>query len=406
MNDLMTDSAADPLGAFLPGPRVTLPPTGLGPLNGLSFASKDIFDIAGHVTGCGNPDWARTHVPALSHAAAVAKVLEAGANLVGKTITDELAYSLNGQNHHYGTPTNSNAPGRIPGGSSCGSASAVAGGACDFALGSDTGGSVRVPGSYCGLYGLRPTHGRVDIAGVMPLAPSFDTVGWFARVPEVLTAVGEVLLGPDAEETEFARVTLVEDALALAGPSAQQALAPHIEALGHRFGGMGSVLLAEPDGYDAWMWHFRKLQGQEIWQVHGAWIEEVQPTFGPEIAERFDWVRSIKNEDLSDCREARQELTKRMEALCGNDSLLCLPTVPDIAPLMSISGKDLLDHRGRVLSLTCPSGLSGLPQVTLPLAQISGSPLGLSLIAPRGRDRALLDFASTFATQQLGGGEG
>ena len=406
MSDILMDSGNDPLGAFMPGPRLTLPPSGMGPLNGLSFGSKDIFDIAGHVTGCGNPDWARTHMPAPVHAPAVAKVLAAGANLVGKTITDELAYSLNGQNHHYGTPTNSNAPGRIPGGSSSGSASAVAGGACDFALGSDTGGSVRTPASYCGLYGLRPTHGRVDISGVMPLAPSFDVVGWFAREPDVLTAVGEVLLGPDDEDFAFADLLLVEDALGLASEAAQAALAPSIEAAGHRFGGAGRVRLSEPDGFEAWMWRFRRLQGQEIWGVHGGWIEEVQPAFGSEIAERFDWVRSIKDNDLSDCRAARAALTERMEELCGQATLLCLPTAPDIAPLMSIAGEELLLHRGRVLSLTCLSGLSGLPQVTLPLAQVNGCPLGLSFIGPRGSDQALLTFAAAFATQQTGGGEG
>ncbi len=406
MSDTLLDSGRDPLGAFMPGERLTLPPTGMGPLNGLSFGSKDIFDIAGHVTGCGNPDWARTHMPAPADAAAVASVLAAGANLVGKTITDELAYSLNGQNYHYGTPTNSNAPGRIPGGSSSGSASAVAGGACDFALGSDTGGSVRVPGSYCGVYGLRPTHGRVDIAGVMPLAPSFDVVGWFAREPDVLTAVGEVLLGPDDEDFVFADLLLVEDALALASDAAQAALAPLIEAASHRFGGAGRVRLNEPDGYEAWMWRFRRLQAQEVWGVHGAWIEEVQPSFGPEIAERFEWVRSIKDKDLSDCRAARAALTERMEELCGHATLLCLPTAPDIAPLMSISGEDLLQHRGRLLNLTAPAGLSGLPQVTLPLAQVNGCPLGLSFIGPRGSDQALLRFAAAFATQLTGGEEG
>ena len=185
----------DELGAFLPGPRISIGGARQGKLEGLRFAVKDIFDLAGTVTGCGNPDWARSHTEARVHAPVVQALLDAGASVAGKVITDELAYSLNGQNFHYGTPVNVNAPRRICGGSSCGSASATAGAAVDFALGSDTGGSVRIPASYCGLYGLRPSHGRITLEGVMPLAPSFDTVGWFARDAELFCRVGEVMLG-------------------------------------------------------------------------------------------------------------------------------------------------------------------------------------------------------------------
>src|SRR3546814_654433 len=184
----------DGRGAFITHAEVRIDGAADGPLAGVTFAAKDIFDTAGHVTGCGNPDWLRTHSPAVETAPVVHTLLEAGATLVGKTLTDEIAYSLNGENVHYGTPINVNAPGRIPGGSSNGSAAAVAGGLVDFALGSDTGGSVRVPASYCGIYGLRPTHDRISLDGVMPLAPSFDTVGWFAREADLIARVGQVLL--------------------------------------------------------------------------------------------------------------------------------------------------------------------------------------------------------------------
>ena len=151
-------------------------------MQGLTFAAKDdLFDIAGYVTGCGNPDWARTHDPATKTASAIERQVSAGASLAGKTHTNELAYSLNGENHSYGTPINTLAPDRVPGGSSGGSASAVAAGLPDFALGTDTGGSVRVSASYCGLYGIRPDARSIAIDGCMPLAPDFDTVGWFAR---------------------------------------------------------------------------------------------------------------------------------------------------------------------------------------------------------------------------------
>lgn len=168
---------SDPLNAFVPGSQVFIPGVAEGPLAGLRFAAKDIFDIAGHVTGGGNPDWARTHGSATAHAPVVQKLLDAGATLIGKTITDELTRGILGVNAHYGTPVNPAAPDRVPGGSSSGSASAVAGGLVDFALGSDTGGSVRIPSSFCGLYGLRPTHNRIPLEGILEQSASFDTIG-------------------------------------------------------------------------------------------------------------------------------------------------------------------------------------------------------------------------------------
>jgi amidase len=184
----------DPLNAICRHTHVALAGSGSGPLTGLTFAAKDVFDIAGHRTGNGNPVWLETHPPAERTASAVQRLLDAGARMVGKTHTDDMAYSLNGENVHYGTPVNPVAPGRIPGGSSSGSVAAVAGGLVDFALGTDCGGSVRLPASYCGVYGLRPTHGLVPADGVVPLAPSFDTVGWFARDAALMRRIGEVLL--------------------------------------------------------------------------------------------------------------------------------------------------------------------------------------------------------------------
>ncbi len=403
----MTETSSrdrDPLGAFVPGGRFEIGPEGVGPhgvgpLAGLDVAVKDIFDIAGRVTGCGNPDWARTHGPAERHAAAVASLLQAGARVVGKAVTDELAYSLNGQNFHYGTPANSNAPGRIPGGSSSGSAAAVAGGLCDSALGSDTGGSIRVPASYCGLYGLRPTHGRVDIAGVMPLAPSFDTVGWFAREAETLEAVGAVLLGEDPAAAAPERLLVAEDAWELAEPAAREALAPWRERLEQRLGKAEALRPGEPGGgLGEWMLRFRTIQAGEIWQVHGDWIRETRPGFGPEIAERFAWVESIAEAEVAAAREARAEFSGRLRERLAPGSVLLLPTAPSIAPRLDADAESLRQHRGHVLSLTAIAGLSGLPQVSLPLARLEGCPLGLSLIGPAGSDRALLAFARQLAS--------
>ncbi len=389
----------DSLGAFVPGNDLRLDGAAEGPLRGLEFAAKDIYDVAGHVTGCGNPDWARSHPPAAASAWAVEAWLAAGATLAGKTITDELAYSLNGQNAHYGTPTNVNAPGRIPGGSSSGSAAAVAGGLVDLALGSDTGGSVRVPASYCGIYGIRTTHGRVPLAGVMPLAASFDTVGWFARDAGLLLRAGKVLLGDEADAPAPGRLLLTEDAFALAAPEVQAALAPLIVRLEARLGKAESVTLGEPGGgLTAWMLRFRTLQAREIVIQHSAWIDEVQPKFGAEVGARLDWARSITDADVEAAKPAREAFTRRVTGLLGDDGIICLPAAAGIAPLATASAEARVEHRNRTLSLTSVAGLARLPQISLPLAQVEGCPLALGLIGPPGSDRRLLAFAEAFVS--------
>ncbi len=392
----------DALGAFVPAPQPQIPGRATGHLAGLRFAAKDIFDVAGFVTGCGNPDWARSHGPAAAHAPVVQALLEAGAELAGKTLTDELAYSLNGQNFHYGTPTNVNAPGRIPGGSSSGSAAAVAGGLVDFALGSDTGGSIRIPASYCGIFGLRPSHGRISLDGVMPLAPSFDTVGWFTRDAELLHRVGVVLFGSAAgTATRWQRLLLAEDAFALATPAAAAALAPLVGRLEQRLTPGEKVRAAgAEDSLEDWMWRFRHIQAREIMATHAAWIAETKPTFGPESQERFDWAAGITEAQAAPAREAREVFAARLTGLLGDDALLCLPAAPGIAPRCDSDAEQLKAHRSAVLCLTSIAGLARLPQVSLPLARVEGCPLGLSLIAPRGADEDLLAFAEAFCATE------
>lgn len=388
----------DTVGAFVPGGLFVVEGAAEGPLEGLGFAAKDIIDIAGHVTGCGNPDWARTHPPAVRHAPVVQTLLDAGARLVGKTVTDELAFSVNGQNTHYGTPANVNAPGRIPGGSSCGSAAAAAAGLADVALGSDTGGSIRIPASYCGLFGIRPTHGRISLEGVMPLAPSFDTLGWFAPNAELLKRTGEVLFGETAEGARLPEGLLIaEDAFAVLRPEARARLDPWVKGLEARLGHAQEVEIGEPgDGLHAWMQRFRIIQGREVWRVHGPWITERQPRFAQDIAARFDWARTITAEDAAQVARRREAFVARMDGLLSDGRVLCLPTAPGIAPRTDASADEFGRHRDRVIGLTCAAGLAGLPQITMPLGQVSGCPLGLSLMGARGADLSLLAFAESF----------
>ena len=379
----------DRYNAFCRHTQVELAGAPEGPLRGLTFAVKDVFDIAGHRTGNGNPVWLETHPPAARTASSVERLLAAGAQMIGKTHTDEMTYSLNGENVHYGTPTNPRAPGRIPGGSSSGSAVAVAGGVADFALGTDCGGSIRLPASYCGIFGIRPTHGLVPADGVVDLAASFDTVGWFARDAQTLRRVGEVLL----PTTPFApkRLLIADDAFAFVGPEVSAALAAAVGRLkaalaDHRH---VRVYASEPA---AWSGIFRVLQGSEIWRRHGDWIEAHNPSFGPGIAERFRWARTIDPAEVERLRPQREAVARRMAELLGGDALLCLPTAPGIAPKLATPPDELEVFRARAFGLLSIAGLARLPQVALPLATMGGCPLGLSLIGPSGCDRGLLDW--------------
>jgi amidase len=387
---------SDPFGAFVRNAAVEIAGSAAGPLAGLTFAVKDAFDIRGYVTGVGNPDWLRTHPPAASTGWAVQTLLDAGASLVGKTQTDELTYSLNGENIHYGTPVNPRAPDRIPGGSSSGSAVAVAGGLVDFSIGTDCGGSVRAPASFCGIYGMRPSHGRISVEGVFPLAPSFDTVGWFAPNAKLLERVGRVLLGESDEPARMNRLLLAQDAFDWSGDEVIRALRPAVERLESIVGSRETITVA-PDSLATWFEAFRLLQGAEIWANHGAWIRSVNPNIAPDIRARFEWTSTIRPQQVAESQLVRDRVTERMRGLLGADTVLCLPTTPGIAPLLSLTGEELLDFRSKALSMLCIAGLARLPQINLPVGTIDGCPCGLSIVGAQGSDAQLLRLAAEMA---------
>ena len=388
----------DDYGAFLPGPRLRISGAVEGPLKGLRFAVKDLIDIAGEPTGFGNPRWAETHPLPDRTAPVIDRLLAAGASVEGKAVLDELAYSLEGRNVHYGAPRNAKAPGRIVGGSSCGSAAAVAAALVDFALGSDTGGSVRVPAALTGIFGMRPSHGRIPMEGMRPLAESFDTLGWFAREAALLARVGAALLGTDTAGWRPRRLLVAEDAMAAADPAVRAALAPALARLEERFGAAETVTvgrLVRGDDADlaGWKDRFRILQAREIWQTHGAWIEEAKPRFGPEIAQRFAWARSVPPEAAAEARPLRELFAAVLERLTA-EAVLVLPTTPVVAPRLDAPPETFLDYRDRTLTLTCIAGLARVPQVTIPAGEAQGAPVGLSLIGRRGADLQLLGLAT------------
>ena len=388
---------AGSLNAFIDeGLRVDGAPS--GPLAGLTFAVKDLFDIAGTVAQCGNPDWGRTHDPAATHADAVSLLLAAGASVKGKTITDEFAFSIVGENHHYGTPVNPNAPGRVCGGSSSGSAAAVAGGLADFALGTDTGGSVRVPASFCSLYGLRPTHGRVSAAGVFPLAPSFDTVGWFARDPDTMIRVGKVLLTGQGRDLPKPRLLKPMDAWDQAEDDTRAALELAAGRLEDRHGVAQPIVLAEGDSLDAWFDCFRVAQGAEIWATLGPWIEQTDPQIGPGIRERLEWCSSISQADWQAALENRAAITQRVASVVADGGVLVLPAAP--GPALEAGKGSVISNevRARIIRLSGIAPLTGLPQLSLPWARVDGMPVGLSVLAGAGSDEGLLALAKASAS--------
>jgi amidase len=385
------DHAPADFGAFVPGPLLTVPPAATGPMSGLTFAVKDLIDVAGTRTGGGNPDWLATHEPAATSAPAVAALLAAGATLHGKTNTDELAFGLEGANAHYGTPVNPACPDRIPGGSSSGSGVAVAARLVDCALGTDTGGSVRVPASFVGVFGFRPTHGAVSLEGVIPFSPSYDTVGWFARDITTLGLVGHALL-PKADVVPIRKLLLVRDAFAMADPDVAAMLLSRCAAMG-----ISDEITLFDGAPDQWLECYRVVQCAGIQQTLGPWISSAKPRFGEAIAARFADALSITSAEIAQWTPVRASLAGRVRALLGDGVGLVVPTTPRVALRKDAPPSEFGDFYQRALTITSIAGHAGLPQITVPVGDIDGCPVGLSIIGSHGHDRALLEVGSPWA---------
>jgi amidase len=367
-----------------------------GPLAGLSAAIKDMYDVAGLTAGCGNPTWLETHRPAETTAGAVQRLLDAGATITGKTICDEFFFSVTGANFHYGTPLNPRAPGRLPGGSSSGSASAVASGACDFALGSDTGGSVRIPAALNGLYGLRPTHNRIDLSGVQAMAESFDVPGWFAASPGVFRKVGAVLLDARRVPAGLERLIVLEDAFAECDADVADLLRTALEFMVEDLPPVahGRISL---EGFDPWREAFRVIQGFEVWQSFGDFVTRERPLMGPGIRERIEYSASVTEAQVAAARKVMAQARDHILQTARPGTVMALPTAPCIAPPVELPQTELEQYRVRVMRLTATAGMAGLPQMNLPIGTLSGCPVGLSFIGWPGGDEALLDLACELA---------
>ncbi|KST59409.1 glutamyl-tRNA amidotransferase [Methylobacterium sp. GXS13] len=389
---MMPEQSAMSTDPFLPGPRTRVVGSATGPLAGLGFAVKDLIDVAGIPTGGGNPDWPRIYPTPARHAWAVQTLLDAGASVVGKTVTDEVSLGILGENAHDGTPLNPAAPDRVPGGSSSGSASAVASGACDFALGTDSGGSVRVPASFCGLYGIRPTHGRIDFSGICVQAPSADTCGWFARNPKTFAQVGEVLFGAAMPDRLPDTLLVAADALGFADAAVQQTLTPFIDRLAALIGNRRDVTMA-PQGLSMWQRAQRVLQSSEAWQTFEPWLDTHNPRLAFSVARALVQGSMMTEAERSAANLMRIEARARMARLLPTGTILCLPTTPFPAPRRGLPLSVLNPLRERISCLTSHGGLTGVPQVNIPGGQVDGAPVGLSIIGARGSDLNLIRTA-------------
>ncbi|MGO7332407.1 amidase family protein [Rhizobium leguminosarum] len=371
----------DTAGAFVPGEIFRLDATAQGSLAGLTFAVKDLIDIAGRRTGGGNPDWRAAATPAAAHAPVVTRLLANGATFLGKTVTDELAFSLEGRNIHYGIPRNPQNPDWLPGGSSSGSAAAVGARLVDFALGTDTGGSVRVPAAFSGIWGMRPSHYAVPLDGVLPFAPSYDTIGWFARDAQTLARVGDVLL-PPAQHVDCLTISIVEDTLDMLDPTDAHAFRDAARRLANA---------APMQVFEHWpsaqlQWAYSTIQGYEIARSLGSRLDALKPRFAMDIGERFASASAVSYADYETAAAVRRSFAGWLQDRLPPGTVALLPVTS--APHLRIDApsEEIGRFYASTLALTALAGHAGAPQL-----QCGSSPL--SVMGRCGSDRAILNFA-------------
>lgn len=387
------DPPYDPLQAFVRENHIALKGVENGELQGLTFGAKDVFKILGSTYGNGHPKWLQTNSPDDFTTGVIDKLLEHGADLVGKTVCDELCFSISGENWHYGSPINPHDPRRFAGGSSSGSGVAVAGGLVDFALGSDCLGSVRVPASYNGIFGMRPTYARVDNEGEAPYCESMDVLGYMARETEVLRKVSKIILGRDEQDYEFSRLIVPKDCYQILDLETKLALKSAVDHIKSNFSFIdeGDISI---QGLEEWVDVFRYIQGYEVWESYGSWIRKYRPFISRGAKERLKWASTVTLGEYKKAYEKKRYIINKVDERLGNDGVICIPTVASIAPLRTTSFNEINKIREKSSVLLAISPLTGTPQITIPMANKEGMPLGVSLIGPRGSDLALVQLST------------
>ena len=397
VESFMFNPVADPIGALIE--QLDLPPLRQGPLDSLRFTVKDNIDVAGHKTSYGSPAWRDAHLTPFHNALCVDQLLAAGAQCVGKVVADEFTYSLDGESYYCGTPRNAKAPDRIPGGSSSGSASSVSNGLADFSLCTDAGGSIRVPASFCGLWGMRPTLHRVSEAGVLPFQPSVSTVGVLADRFDTLDAAMRVLLnGPTSRMPVPARILVLQDALEIADTPVRDQTVIALDRIADHTGiPIEPISFAQIVGEDLELSccnfrGLRDLQTAEFQSTVGNWIEACKPELGftfsmaYENVQRFDRIAALDN--IANC----ERLFRKINAFFTPDTVVCFPTTPTISPLKGSlnSLEAVMAFYDPTMTITAFSGVGRLPEISAPLLTVESCPVGLSFVAGHYQDEFLL----------------
>ncbi|MFJ4074292.1 Asp-tRNA(Asn)/Glu-tRNA(Gln) amidotransferase A subunit family amidase [Curtobacterium sp. PhB137] len=363
-------------------------PTASGPLDGLTVAVKDLYAVPGQPVGAGNPTYLRESPVQTTPAAAVAALLDAGAAIRGIARTDEFAYNLTGRNEHHGTPPNGAVPTRLPGGSSSGSASAVRLGTAEIGIGTDTAGSVRVPASYQGLWGLRTTHGAVSREGLLPLAPSFDTVGWLTRSADVLLAALDATVPSDPVAPAEPELFVPAELLDLVEPAVAEAFAAFVAGHGHPIGTVRLADLGIPP-LDDLRELLRLVQAAEAVAAHGAWIDAHPGGLSAVVGDRFAAARANDPAATADAVARLDGVRATIRTALAGRTLL-FPTVPGPAPLIAADTAALERTRTATTAMTSLASVGGLPAVSAPALTVDGAPVGVCLVGEPGTDRALV----------------
>lgn len=382
----------DPLQAFMRENHVAMSGLEEGPLAGLTFAIKDAYDILGSTFSIGHPEWARTHEPAEFTASLVTNVLEAGADLVGKTVCDELMFSLSGENWHYGSPINPQDPRRYCGGSSSGTAAAAAGGLVDFAIGTDCLGSIRIPPSYTGIIGIRASIGRIPTDGQAPYSDSLDSSGFVAPDPDLFQKAAKVILGKDQVETNFKKLFLPEDSFNAVGEELKEALKPGIEHIKEHFDEViyGNI---SNNQLEQWVKTLQIIQEYEVWESYGGWIRKYRPQLSEGPGSRLERSSRVTLSEYKTALAEREEITQKINEVVDEETVICLPTAASVAPLRTSTEEEINATRLETSELLCLSPLAGIPQMSLPLAEFDQAPLGISLLSMKGSDQNLVKKA-------------
>ncbi|MFN0603816.1 amidase [Facklamia hominis] len=383
----------DALQAFVRENHIALEGAAKGPLKGMAFAVKDVFDIVGSTYSNGHPAWLHTHEPATETSSFIVNMLEAGADLVGKTICDELCYSISGENWNYGSPINPHDTRRYCGGSSSGTGAATAGGYVDVAFGSDCLGSVRVPAAYNGVLGIRPTLYRVDNSGEAPYCKSMDVLGFVAKEPTVFEQVAEFILGQDLHQTTLKRLFIPTDILNVVDSDVRKHVQKSIEFIKGYFDEVVEGSICNGDLND-WVKVFQHIQGYEVWESYGGWIRKYRPQLSEGPGSRLEWASTINYAQYQAALKAREEIIAQVDQVIGEDTVVVLPTAASIAPLRTATEEFINHTRLQSSQLLCVSPLSGVPQVTMPLATMEDVPLGISFLSPRQSDLQLVRLAA------------